>query len=241
MLAIFRNPPSSLFITFLSLSLLGAGQFAVAQSGTTGSGTTPNPVVSQGSSTTAPAGSQAGSTTAGSTSSGSAARMPAQPPIAMEGFCPVCIIEMRKWVKGSPKYAVNLDGKQYHFPGEEQRQVFLKSVAKYTPALSGDCVVCFAEGGARTPGSVYFSAIHKDRLYLFPSQNEKDKFMANPAKYENVDLAAGGMCTVCRVEMQQQVPGKPEFSMVFRGKRYYFPGQEQRKMFLANPTKYEDR
>ena len=159
----------------------------------------------------------------------------------MNGFCPVCIIDMRKWMRGNPSIAVDLDGKRYLFPGEEQRQKFLKNTAQYAPALGGDCIVCYVDGGARAPGSVYYTAIHKNRLYMFPGQGEKAKFMANPAKYENADLAAGGMCTVCRVEMQKQVPGKPEFTMIYQGKRYLFPGQDQQKMFMANPAKYAER
>ncbi|MFN3192703.1 MAG: hypothetical protein ACE361_19480 [Aureliella sp.] len=159
----------------------------------------------------------------------------------MNGFCPVCILEMKKWVRGNQKFSVLLDGKLYLFPEEKQKQMFLKNVTKYTPVLSGDCVVCFVDGNTRAPGSVYYSAIHNSRLYLFPSQGEKDTFMANPKKYENADLALGGMCSVCRVEMQQNVPGKPEFGHIHKGKRYYFPSMDQKKMFLANPTKYEEK
>lgn len=158
--------------------------------------------------------------------------------LGLAGYCPVCILDMKKWVKGNPKYSVLLDGKIYHFPGEEQKQQFLKYTTKYTPALNGDCVVCFADGGVRSPGSVHYSAIHQGRLFLFPGQAEKDKFMAAPRKYENVDLAQGGMCSVCRVEMNQQVPGQAAYGTVYKGKRYYFKDMQTKKMFLAQPTKY---
>lgn len=158
----------------------------------------------------------------------------------MSGYCPVCIIDMRKWVKGDPSIYVDVDGKRYLFPGEPQRQKFMQSMAQYTPALNGDCIVCYAEGGVRVSGSVYHTAIHRNRLYLFPGDGEKAKFMEDPSKYENLDLAAGGMCSVCIVEMRQRMPGKPEFSMVYKGKRYYFAGGDQQKMFQSNPTKYAD-
>ena len=161
-------------------------------------------------------------------------------PVAMNGYCAVCILDMRKWVKGSPDFAVDLDGKRYYFPGEDQRKKFLSNVAKYTPAFGGNCVVCFADSGTVLAGSVYYTAIHRGRLYLFPGASEKAKFMANPDRFQNIDLANGGNCTVCRVEMQKDVPGKPEFSMIYKNKRYYFPGLDQKKMFLSNPSKYED-
>ena len=64
-------------------------------------------------------------------------------------------------------------------------------------------------------------------------------FLKNPAKYANEDLAAQGQCTVCRVEMQKDVQGKPEFAAIYKAMRYWFRSEEQLKMFVSNPTKYE--
>jgi len=61
--------------------------------------------------------------------------------VGLQGYCPVCIVEMKKWMKGSPQFSTRHDGKTYLFPGEEQRQMFLKNPQKYTPVLGGDCVV----------------------------------------------------------------------------------------------------
>jgi YHS domain-containing protein len=88
------------------------------------------------------------------------------------------------------------------------------------------------------PGSIYHSALRDKRLYLFPGEEQKQEFVANSAKYANVDLAMEGKCAVCRVEMNQDVPGNAEFAAYYQGMRYLFPGDDQRKMFLANPAKY---
>ena len=161
--------------------------------------------------------------------------------IALDGYCPVCILEIKKWVKGKNQYFVDVDNKRYLFPDEKTRAMFIKNSAKYTPALNGDCVVCYVEGKTRAPGSVHHASFHDGRLFLFPSADEKAKFMSSPKKYENADLALGGMCSVCRVEMQKDVPGKAEFGTFFMGKRYYFPGADQMKMFNANPKKYVEK
>jgi YHS domain-containing protein len=158
--------------------------------------------------------------------------------VALDGFCPVRILESKKWVRGDRKFSVLLDGKLYLFPGEDQKQKFLKYVVKYTPALSGDCIVTYVDGQARKRGSVDFTAIHDGRLFMFPSQDEKDQFMKNPEKYQDADLAFDGNCSVCRVELQEDVPGKPEFGMIFLGKRYLFRSQKEKIMFLKQPTKY---
>ncbi|RMF40320.1 MAG: hypothetical protein D6753_11925 [Planctomycetota bacterium] len=145
---------------------------------------------------------------------------------------------MKKWVKGDPRYTVTYDGKTYMFPGEEQRQMFLKDPAKYVPAMGGYCTVCKVEMNKAVPGSVYYAAIHKGRLYLFPGEEQKQMFLKNPAKYANADLALGGNCPVCRVEMKQENPGKPQYTVFFKNMRYQFPNVEHRDMFLKNPAKY---
>lgn len=164
-----------------------------------------------------------------------------QSQVALNGYCSVCVLEMKKWVKGDPRFSVTQDGKTYLFPGEEQRQMFLKNPNKYTPAMGGDCTVCKVEMGKTVPGTVQFSAMHEGRLYLFPGDEQKQMFLKNPKKYARVDLAADGKCTVCRVEMQQEVQGKPEFTVFHKGMRYWFPSADQQKMFVSNPAKYEQK
>lgn len=174
----------------------------------------------------------------GSATASSQAIAQRQYPLAMSGYCPVCILDMRKWVKGDEQFAVVLDGKKYLFPGKEQMDKFLKNTVKYTPAMGGDCTVCAVDGGVRNPGSVHHTVIYKDRLYMFPSDSEKQVFLKDRTKYENSDLMYGGKCIVCRVEMNKDVDGKQEFGTIYGGMRFLFPGLEQKKMFLSNPAKY---
>ncbi len=166
------------------------------------------------------------------------ARTQGTEPLALRGYCPVCLVNMKKWVPGKPEYAATYDGHVYQFPGAEQLEMFNADPAKYTPALHGDCVVCLVNMGQRVPGKLEFTQIYKGRVFLFPSEEQRQMFKADPAKYADADLALGGICAVCRVEMQQEVPGKPEFAVLHNGMRYLFPGAEQRQMFLANPAKY---
>ncbi len=159
-------------------------------------------------------------------------------PLALQGYCPVCVVEMKKWVPGKPEHSVVYDGHTYLFPGEEQKRMFEADPSKYTPALHGDCVVCAVEMKKRVPGSVNFGQFHGGRLFLFPGEAQRKMFTANPGKYADADLALGGKCAVCRVEMKQDMPGKPEYTVHYQGLRYLFPGPEQKKMFQANPGKY---
>ncbi len=151
------------------------------------------------------------------------------------------VVEMKKWVRGNPQQQVTYDGKTYYFPGEDQKKMFLADAAKYVPALGGDCTVCLVNMKRRVPGNIRKSALKDKRLFLFPGDEQKREFMANPDKYADADLALGGKCAVCRVEMNKDVPGKREIAAYYQGFRYLFPGDQQRQMFLANPSKYAVR
>lgn len=159
-------------------------------------------------------------------------------PWGLEGYCPVCVIEKQEWVKGSADFVTTYDSKRYAFPGQEQLDMFLQNPAKYVPALGGDCTVCMVNMRKRVAGNIRHAAIRNSRLFLFPGEEQQKEFLANPEKYENADVAFSGQCAVCRVEMNQDVAGKPEFAAFYRSVRYLFPGDEQRKTFLANPEKY---
>lgn len=169
----------------------------------------------------------------------SATRIPApRGRAALEGYCPVCIVEMKRWVRGNPANQVTYDGKTYYFPSGRQKEMFLADPAKYVPALGGDCTVCYAKMGQRVPGSVRYASLHRNRLFLFASAQQKKEFVAQPEKYADVDLALGGNCAVCRVEIHKDVPGKPEIAAVYQGFRYLFPSERERQRFLANPARY---
>lgn len=160
--------------------------------------------------------------------------------MALSGYCPVCVIDMKKWIKGSPQHQVAYDGKTYLFPDENLKQKFLSDPAKYVPAMGGDCTVCKVDMGKDIAGSVQFSSLYNNRLYLFPGEMQKQEFRKNPRKYANVDVALGGKCSVCRVDMNKEVDGNPAITSFYKGKRYWFPGKEQQAMFQANPAKYAE-
>ena len=69
------------------------------------------------------------------------------PRVGLRGYCPVCILDANKWVKGSPEHQATYDGVTYSFPDEAIKQKFLADPAKYVPALGGDCIVCYAKLG----------------------------------------------------------------------------------------------
>lgn len=163
-----------------------------------------------------------------------------QTELGLDGYCPVCVINSQKWVKGNANFSAVHDGKTYFFPGTGPRQEFINNPAKYAPALGGDCTVCYAKANKRVPGSVKFASLHNDRLFLFPSQKERDLFNRSPKEYENVDLALEGNCIVCQVKAGKDVGGDAQFTAIHNGFRYQFPSAKERQAFLQSPAQFVD-
>lgn len=181
-----------------------------------------------------------GSSDRTSSPEGSGKRTSQEAPLALEGYCPVSLEMMNKWVEGVPSISTVFDGHTYYFANEEGKEMFVADPAKYVPVLGGDCAVSLVKMGKRVPGDIRQAALHQGRLFLFANEEGKEMFLADPKTYANADLALGGRCAVCRVdEKGLAVEGKPEFTVIHKGLRYWFPSEEKRKKFLADPGKYE--
>ena len=180
-----------------------------------------------------------GSTGRGAASAGSGQRTQAKGPLALEGYCPVSLKTMNKWVKGSPTNQSVFDGHTYHFANQQGKQMFDGQPATYVPVLGGDCAVSYVKMGKRVPGNIRHAALNDGRLFLFANAQGKQMFLADRRPYTDSDLAYGGKCVVCSLNMRQTVAGKPEFTVLHKGLRYLFPSTEQRNEFLGNPKKYE--
>lgn len=169
---------------------------------------------------------------------GAAVNAKEKAPVALDGHCAVCLVKGGKWAPGSDQYSTAFDGRTYLFPSEEELNAFKAAPEKFAPVLGGDCIVCYAEKGARVLGSVQHASIHDGRVYLFPSEKEKAAFAQSPEKYAKADLALGGACPVCKAMAGKNVPGKPEFTAVYDGLRYQFPSEKELQAFQADPTKF---
>ena len=186
---------------------------------------------------------QPGSATQGSASQGSAthgsdARGMPRAPLAMRGFCPVSLLDKKEWEAGDPRFTAVYDGRAYRFSGQAQMQRFRADPVRYVPALDGDNIAHFVHTGHRVEGNLAKGIVHAGRIYFVGSAEERQAFIANPTAYAQADLALGGQCVVCRVNMNQQMPGSPSMTLIHNGIRYQFAGLEQQKMFLATPARY---
>jgi YHS domain-containing protein/thiol-disulfide isomerase/thioredoxin len=107
----------------------------------------------------------------------------AAPPLALEGNCPVTMIEQAEMVAGKTTESVIHGGRRYLFASARQKQKFLAAPAKYAPGEAGRCVVTFAEHGRWIDGDMAWPAIYGDKVFFLASDSLRKKFLADPERY----------------------------------------------------------
>jgi protein disulfide-isomerase len=107
----------------------------------------------------------------------------ANPPIGLEGFCPVSITEGTKWTKGDVRFGAIHRGRTYLFGSAAEQQKFLANPDKYSPMLSGFDVVKYIEQGTLVDGKRNHGIVHQGHMYLFTDEASLTKFCENPNTY----------------------------------------------------------
>jgi YHS domain-containing protein len=104
-------------------------------------------------------------------------------PVALDGFCPVCMIERTEMIAGKSTETGVYGGKTYRFASAEHRKTFLATPSKYLPGANGDCPVTLVEDGKRTSGSTKYPALFADRVFFLSSEAAQKRFLKEPQKY----------------------------------------------------------
>ena len=115
------------------------------------------------------------------------------PPVALDGYCAVSLIDQQAWKKADPRWGAIHRGRTYLFAGLEQQQRFLANPDYYTPVLSGYDPVVFAETGRLVEGKRkhgVFSGDQKTEVYLFADEANLDRFSQAPQRYSEIAVQA---------------------------------------------------
>jgi YHS domain-containing protein len=113
-----------------------------------------------------------------------AVQLPAgNPPLGLDGYCPVRLAEETRWVLGDVRWGLIHRGRTYLFAGPEERDRFDVAPNRYAPALSGNDPVLAVERGEMVPGRRQFGAWFEKQVYLFSSETTFQKFNADPYRY----------------------------------------------------------
>jgi YHS domain-containing protein len=114
------------------------------------------------------------------------------PPIAIDGFCPVTLLDTlasdpsgrSAWKKGDKQFGAIHRGRTYLFTSAAHQQKFLASPDAYAPALSGCDPVIYAERGQFVDGKRAYGIITPDRqIYLFADENSRNRFEKSPTSF----------------------------------------------------------
>lgn len=117
--------------------------------------------------------------------------------------------------------------------GEPQRSEAPRGAA----TLDGHCPVCIIEAHKWVPGKPEHQATFNGKKYYFPSEKEKQVFLADPAKYAP---ALGGDCAICYAKSGKRVPGNIQHGAFHDRRLYLFPSPKEQEEFLRHPEKYAD-
>lgn len=105
------------------------------------------------------------------------------------------------------------------------------------PAFGGLCLPGVNETRSLINGMPQNSMKYRGKILYFSSQEQMQKFTANPAKYWPMK---DGTCPVTLAEAGRVQEGQLEYAAMFRGKLWFTSSPEQMKKFVATPARYVD-
>lgn len=117
---------------------------------------------------------------------------PGSPPLGLDGYCSVTLLERQQWAMGDAKFGAIHRGKTYLFLGPAEVKKFLANPELYAPMLSGNDPVMALDNQLLVPGKREFGVYADNRVYLFADEASRRKFEQNPKRYSAEALQAAG-------------------------------------------------
>jgi YHS domain-containing protein len=162
------------------------------------------------------------------------------------GYCPVAYVEMHKAVKGDPQVSLDFAGHHYQFVNADAKKMFEADPNKYKVAYDGYCATAVSMGKKVESDPEIFD-VRGGVTYLFSSEKAKEMYDAKPDEviakaddqWSTLEPAYGGHCPVAYIKMNKAVMGDPKLFVDRDGERLIFVNADAKKMFEADPDKYE--
>ena len=107
------------------------------------------------------------------------------PAFAMDGFCPVSLVEGQRWVQGDKVWGAVHLGQTYLFVSQANQQKFLADPDKFAPVLAGHDPVLALEQNVHQPGSRSHGVFYREHIYLFSNEQTLAQFGKDPERYAN--------------------------------------------------------
>ena len=87
--------------------------------------------------------------------------------VAIQGYDPVGYFKLNKAVKGKKEISSNYEGVIYYFSTMENKNLFLKTPAKYEPQYGGWCAYALGDSGDKVEINPETFKIIDGKLFLF--------------------------------------------------------------------------
>lgn len=136
--------------------------------------------------------------------------------LALEGYCPVSLVDDHRLEAGRPALMIDRDGEVYRFATSAGRDAFHRNPARYVPANGGRCPVAQVDRGEVRAGSPNWGLLYDGHLYLCADVAERMRFLKTPERYAHVNLAERGSCPHCWAMENWLVRTRPADSLARR-------------------------
>ncbi|CAM4243586.1 YHS domain-containing (seleno)protein [Flavobacterium terrigena] len=87
--------------------------------------------------------------------------------VAIQGYDPVGYFKQNKAIKGKKEIATNYEGVIYYFSSVENKNLFIKTPAKYEPQYGGWCAYAMGDSGDKVEINPETFKIIDGKLFLF--------------------------------------------------------------------------
>lgn len=112
--------------------------------------------------------------------------------LAMDGYCPVALLDREDWVRGDRRWGAHHRGQTYLFHSAAAQQRFLSDPDRFSPALAGFDPIVFVEQNRYEMGERAHGVRYKGQMFLFETEQNLKKFWSAPWKYSQVVHQAMG-------------------------------------------------
>jgi YHS domain-containing protein len=112
------------------------------------------------------------------------------PPLGLEGFCPVTLMERKTWTKGDPQWGAIHRGRTYLFTSQVEQQKFLANPDGFSPMLSGNDPVLHFGQNQQVQGRREHGVFYLNRVYLFSSEATLNEFQRQPSQFDAMVMQA---------------------------------------------------
>lgn len=102
------------------------------------------------------------------------------PPVALEGYCPVTLLEERKWKRSDARFGAIHRGRTYLFASESEQKKFLADPDAFSPMLSGYDPVVFSQRGEMVEGRRSYGLTYNKQIFLFADEASLQTFSKTP-------------------------------------------------------------